>query len=182
MNIVAASGHVFHSSLLVSCSLCLHIFALASCLNHALLMHLSHRFLTHPCNSLLRILVLFMALALTLMVWAPAPEVPRMKSSMQFFQILHTSKRRSRKSLPSRLGCPVWIHILRKTLGDFATRLAEMEQNFSTFTARLCKVERCSLGIKCIWFGKILAFTRTSCEQNTLTRCEQHASHVTFSC
>ena len=27
------------------------------------------------------------------------------------------------------------------TLGDFATRLAEMEQNFSTLTARLCKVE-----------------------------------------
>ena len=31
-------------------------------------------------------------------------------------------------------------HIM-KTLGDFATRLAEMEQNFSTLTARLRKVE-----------------------------------------
>ena len=30
---------------------------------------------------------------------------------------------------------------ITKTLGDFATRLAEMEKNFSTFTARLCKVE-----------------------------------------
>ena len=32
-------------------------------------MHLAHRFLTHPCSSLFRILVLFMALAPTLMVW-----------------------------------------------------------------------------------------------------------------
>ena len=30
---------------------------------------------------------------------------------------------------------------ITKTLGDFATRLSEMEQNFSTLTARLCKVE-----------------------------------------
>ena len=30
---------------------------------------------------------------------------------------------------------------ITKTLGDFATRLAEMEQNFSSFTARLCNVE-----------------------------------------
>ena len=30
---------------------------------------------------------------------------------------------------------------ITKTLGNFATRLAEMEQNFSTLTARLCKVE-----------------------------------------
>ena len=28
---------------------------------------------------------------------------------------------------------------ITKTLGDFATRLAEIEQNFSTFSARLCK-------------------------------------------
>ena len=28
-----------------------------------------------------------------------------------------------------------------RTLGDFATRLTEMEQNFSTLTARMCKVE-----------------------------------------
>ena len=76
-------------------------------------MHLAHRFLTHPCSSLIQILVLFMALA----PWAPAPEVPRIKSSMPFFQNLCTSKRRSRKFLPSRLGCPVWIHISRKHLG-----------------------------------------------------------------
>ena len=30
---------------------------------------------------------------------------------------------------------------ITKTLGDFATRLAEMEQNVSTLTARMCKVE-----------------------------------------
>ena len=30
---------------------------------------------------------------------------------------------------------------ITKTLGDFATRLTEMEQSFSTLTARLCKVE-----------------------------------------
>ena len=30
---------------------------------------------------------------------------------------------------------------ITKTLGDFSTRLAEVEQNFSSFTARLCKVE-----------------------------------------
>ena len=30
---------------------------------------------------------------------------------------------------------------ITKTLGDFANRSAEMEQNFSTFAARLCKVE-----------------------------------------
>ena len=80
-------------------------------------MHLAHRFLTHPCSSLLRVLVLFMALAPTLMVWAPAPEVPRMRSSMLFFQNLYISKHRSRKFLLSRLGCPLWIHISRKHLG-----------------------------------------------------------------
>ena len=109
----------FTGSSLVSCNLCLHIFALASCLNRALLMHLAHRFLTHPCSSLLRILVLFMTLAPTLMVWAPAPEVPRMRSSMPFFQNLYISKHRSRKFLLSRLGCPVWIRVSRKHLGIF---------------------------------------------------------------
>ena len=88
------------------------------------------RYLRH--KPLLRILVLLMALA--------APEVQRMKSSMLFSQNLYTSKRRSRKFLLLRLGCPGWIHISRKHL-DFATRLTEMEQNFNTFTARRCKVE-----------------------------------------
>ena len=30
---------------------------------------------------------------------------------------------------------------ISKTLGDFATRLTEMEQNFSALTARMCKFE-----------------------------------------
>ena len=55
VNIAAVSDHVFHSSLLVSCYLCLHIFALASRLNHALLMFLAHQFPAHPCSLLLRI-------------------------------------------------------------------------------------------------------------------------------
>ena len=117
VNIVAVSYHVFHRFLLVSCSLCLHIFALASCLNRALLMHLAHRFLTHPCRFLLRILVLFVALAPTPMVWAPALVSQRMRSSTPSFHSLHNSKSRSHKFLLSRLGCPVWIHISRKHLG-----------------------------------------------------------------
>ena len=72
VSIVAVSDHVFHSTLLVSCSLCLHIFALASCLNRVLLIHLAHRLRTHLCSSRLRILVLLMALVPTSMVWAPA--------------------------------------------------------------------------------------------------------------
>ena len=103
-------------------------------------MHLAHRFLTFPCSSILRILVLFMALAPTSMVWAPAPEVQRMKSSMSFFQNLYTLQRRSQIPALTTWMSRVDSHIT-KTLGDFATRLAEMEQNFSTFTARLCKVE-----------------------------------------
>ena len=52
---------------------------------------------------------------------------------------------------------------ITKTLGDFATRLAEIKQNFSTFAARLCKSrDICCISIKYLRFGKILAFTRTS--------------------
>ena len=64
-----------------------------------------------------------------------APEILRMKSSMPFSQNLYSSKRRSLKFLFSTV---LDSHI-SQTLGDFSTRLAEMEQNFSTFTARLCK-------------------------------------------
>ena len=78
--------------LLVSCSLCLHIFALASCLNRASLIHLAHRFLSHPCSSRLRILVLPIALDLTSMVLAPSLGAQRMKSS-------YSLKRRSRRIL-----------------------------------------------------------------------------------
>ena len=83
------------SSLLVSCSLCFHIFALVSCLNRVLLIHLAHGFLTHPCSSRLRILVLLMALVPTAMVWTPALGAQRMKSSINWY----TLKRRSRRVL-----------------------------------------------------------------------------------
>ena len=46
-------------------------------------------------------------------------EVQQMKSSMLSFRNLHTSKRRSRKSLLLRIGCPAWIHISRKHLEIF---------------------------------------------------------------
>ena len=88
-----------------------------------------------------RMLVLLIVLVMTSMEWAPAPEILCMKSSMLLFQNLYSSKRRSLKFLLSRHGCPVWIHISRKTLGDFSTRLTEMEQNFSALTARMCKFE-----------------------------------------
>ena len=77
----------------------------------------------------------------TSMVWAPVLEVQRMKSSMLSFRNLYTSKRRSRTFQLLRLGRPVSIPILRKHLRIFATRLTKMEQNFSTLTARMCKVE-----------------------------------------
>ena len=82
-----------------------------------------------------------MALAPTSMVWAPAPEVSRMRSSMLFFQILYISKHRSRKFLISRLGCPVWIHISRKHLGILRPGLQRSNRTSVLFPARLCKVE-----------------------------------------
>ena len=82
-------------------------------------MHLAHRFL--------------IALAPTFMVWAPAPEVQRMKSSM-LSKFAHWNEDRKSSCFPYGFTFP-------KKLVDFSTRLAEMEQNFCTFTARLCKVD-----------------------------------------
>ena len=105
------------------------------------LMHLAHRIPTHPCSSLLRILILSMALSPTLMVWAPAPEVPRMTSSMPFFQNLYTSKSKSRKFLLPRLGCPAWFHISRKHLEIF--RLDSLKLNrISTPSLHVCARSR----------------------------------------
>ena len=64
-----------------------------------------------------------------------------MRSSTPSFHSFRNSKSRSGKSLLLRIGCPAWIHISREHLGDFPTRLTEMEQNLSTLTARMCKVE-----------------------------------------
>ena len=108
---------------------------LAPCLNRALLIHLAHRFLTHPCSSLLR-----MALAPTSMVWAPALEVQRMKSSMLSFRNLHFETQIAQTPTHMNWVSRIDSHIA-KTLGYFATRIAEMEQNFSALTARMCKVE-----------------------------------------
>ena len=47
----------------------------------------------------------------------------------------------SLKFLLSRNGCPVRNHTSRKHLGDFSTRLTEMEHDFSAITARMCKSE-----------------------------------------
>ena len=62
------SAHVFHRFFVGFLFLVSTHFCPASCLTRALLMHLPHWFLTHQCSSLLRIFVLFMALAPTLMV------------------------------------------------------------------------------------------------------------------
>ena len=52
---------------------------------------------------------------------------------------------------------------ITKTLGDFATGLTEMEQNFQRPHCTFVQGRHiCSFSIKCIRFGKILAFTRTS--------------------
>ena len=45
---------------------------------------------------------------------------------------------------------------ITKTLGNFATRLTEMEQNFSTLTARMCKFETyAASALNVFRFGKI---------------------------
>ena len=49
------------------------------------------------------------------------------------------SKQRSRKFLPTRLGCPEWIHMSRKQLGIFGPARDRTEVQY--FSKRLCKVE-----------------------------------------
>ena len=95
VNIAAVSDRVFHSPLLVSCSFCPHFFfafecssLLPSCLNRVLLMHLAHRFPTHPCSLLPRIFVLLMDLAPTLTVCALG--VKQMKRSMLLSKFVHS--------------------------------------------------------------------------------------------
>ena len=141
VNIAAVSAHVFHSSLLVSCSLCLHIFASASCLNRPLLVHLAHRFPTHPCSSLLRILVLFRGSGSDLdgMGTRSRSTTDEKPQCLSFkFCTLRNADRANSCSHDLDVSYGFTYH--EKHL-DFATRLAEMEQNFSTLIARLCKVE-----------------------------------------
>ena len=98
---------------------------------------------TLPCPGrrlYLRMLVLLMVLVMTSMECAPSPEILRMKSSMPFSQSLYFETQIAQIPALTTWMSRMDSHIT-KTLGDFATRLAEMEQNFSTFTARLCKVQ-----------------------------------------
>ena len=87
-----------------------------------------------------------------------APEILRMKSSMLFSQNLYSSKRRSLKFLFST----VWIHISRKHLGILRQDL-QRRNRISAHSLHVCASrDSCSLSIKCIWFGEIPDFTRTS--------------------
>ena len=90
---------------------------------------------------LLRIWVLLMALAPTSMVWTPALEVQRMESSMLSVQNLYTSKRRSRKFLLSRMGCPASIHISRKHLETLQRDLQRWKR-VSTPSLHVCAWSR----------------------------------------
>ena len=82
-----------------------------------------------------------MVLVTTSMEWAPAPEV-RMDEKLDALLSKFVQFEAQIAQIPALTA---WMsrmdsHI-SKTLGDFASRLTEMEQNFSTITARLCKFE-----------------------------------------
>ena len=136
VNIVAVSDHVFHRflfDLLIQVSgtqfslfLCIlfRFDGYRSCKRRCI----AH-FLARVAASV-RMLVLLTVLVTTSMEWAPTPEERYTKNSMPFSLGSYTSKRRSLKFLLSS-----------KTLGDFASRLTEMEENFSAITARVCKSE-----------------------------------------
>ena len=96
-------------------------------------MHLAHRLLTHPCRSLLLILVLLMVLAPTSVVWAPALGVQRMK-------FVHFETKIAQISSITNWMSRMDSHIT-ETLGRFATRLTEMEENSNAFATRMCKLE-----------------------------------------
>ena len=92
-------------------------------------------------QPLLLMLVLPIVLAPTSMVRAPALLSQRMRSSASSF----TQSAQFKEQIAQIPTLTNWMsrmdsHIT-KTLEDFATRLTEMEQNFSTLTARMCKVE-----------------------------------------
>ena len=119
MNIVAVSAHVFHSSFLVSCSLSLHIFAF----NRSLSLGLLSQSRVVDASD------------------APALESQRMKSSMLSFRNLYTSKRRSRKSLLLRIGCPEWIHISQKHSEILRLDIQRWNRISAPTPHFLCKVE-----------------------------------------
>ena len=85
-----------------------------------------------------RMLVLLMVLVMTSMEWAPAPEILSMDALLSKFVHFETQ-------IAQIPALTAWmsrmVSHITKTLGDFATRLTEMEQNFSALTARMCKFE-----------------------------------------
>ena len=149
-------------SQVLRCSLCLHIFALASCLTPALLLHLAHRFPSHPCSSLVRFLVLFMALAPTSMVWAPAPEVPRMKARCPSFKICTLRNADRANSCSHDLYVPYGFTYHENTWGFCDQTCRDGTELQHPHCTSVQGRDICSLSIKCIRFCKILAFTRTS--------------------
>ena len=109
----------FTGVLLISCSVCLHPFAFRRFSDSW--PHVSPArcwCIWQTCTQIART-----ALALTSMVWAPALESQRMKSSMLSSQNLCTSKRRSRKYQLSRIGCPEWIRTSQMHLEDLRLNL-----------------------------------------------------------
>ena len=128
----------FTGSLLVPCSLCLHIFALAFSLNRVLLMHLAHRFLTHPCSSLLSNFGFPDGLGSDLDGMGT-----RSGSTMdEKLDALLSKFVPQIVQIPCRAN---WMSLMdshiTKTLGDFATRLTEMDQNFNILSTRMCRLE-----------------------------------------
>ena len=92
-------------------------------------------------QPLLLMLVLPIVLAPTSMVRAPALLSQRMRSStFSFSQSAQFKEQIAQIPTLTNWMSRMESHIT-KTLEDFATRLTEMEQNFSTLTARMCKVE-----------------------------------------
>ena len=82
-----------------------------------------------------------MALAPTSMVWAPALEAQGMKKlDALLSKFVHFATQIAK--ILTLTNCMTRMDSQNtKTLGDFATRLTEMEQNFSALTARMCQVE-----------------------------------------
>ena len=99
---------------------------------------------TLPCpvhRLYLRMLVLFMVLVTTSMEWAPAREVLLdEKLDALLSKFVHFEAQIAQIPALTKWMTRIESHI-SKTLGDFASRLTEMEQNFSAITARMCKFE-----------------------------------------
>ena len=148
VNIVAVSDHVFHrfpSDLLIQVSatqlslfLCVPFVLMATdrACEDAMRTSLprSHRYL--------RMMILVMVLVTTSMEWMGTRSGNTMDEKLN---ALLSKFAHSETQIAQIPALTTWMsrmdsHI-SKTLGDFATRLTEMEQNFSALTARMCKFE-----------------------------------------